>query len=100
MTTLVQVKLLSPRKRAKRETFLITNTSNRAIQGPLGVFPVISGGIKLKNASGQAAKKQKFVRLTAGADNILDPGETTSIQLVFSKAFLPRRFKVLAGTFA
>jgi uncharacterized repeat protein (TIGR01451 family) len=97
VTTLVQVKLLSPRKRAKRETFRITNISNRAIQGPLGVFPVITGGIKLKNASGQAAKKQKFVRLNVGGDNILDPGETTLIQLVFSKAFLPRRFKVLAG---
>ena len=97
VTTLVQVKLLSPRKRAKRETFRITNTSNKAIQGPLGVIPVVSGGIKLKNASGQVPKKQKFVRLNVGADNILDPGETTSIQLVFSKAFLPRRFKVLAG---
>jgi uncharacterized repeat protein (TIGR01451 family) len=100
VTTLVQVKLLSPRKRAKRETFRITNTSTKAIQGPLGVFPVITSGIKLKNASGQAAKKQKFVRLNFGGDNLLDPGETTTIQLVFSKAFLPRRFKVLAGAFA
>ena len=100
VTTLVQVKLLSPRKRAKRETFRITNTSDRAIQGPLGLIPVLSGGVKLKNASGQVPKKQKFVRLSVGADNILDPGETTSIQLVFSKAFLPRRFKVLAGAFA
>ena len=40
VTTLVQVNLLSPRKRAKRETFRITNTSDRAIQGPLGLaFP-------------------------------------------------------------
>ncbi len=100
VTTLVQVKLLSPRKRAKRETFRITNTSDRAIQGPLGLIPVVSGGVKLKNASGQLPNKQKFVRLSVGADNILDPGETTSIQLVFSKAFLPRRFKVLAGAFA
>ena len=44
-------------------------------------------------------KKQKFVLLNVGADNILDPGETTTIQLVFSKAFLARRFKVLAGSF-
>ena len=63
-------------------------------------MPVLSGGIKLKNASGLTAKKQKFVRLNVGADNILDPGETTSIQLVFSKAFLPRRLKVMAGSFA
>ena len=99
VTNLVQIENLTPRKRAKRETFRITNTSNKAIQAPLGLFPVVTGGIKLKNASGQAAKKQKFVRLDVGADNILDPGETTSIQLVFSKAFLPRRFKVLAGSF-
>jgi uncharacterized repeat protein (TIGR01451 family) len=99
VTTLVQVNLLSPRKRAKRETFRITNTSNQAIQGPLGLIPVVTGGVKLKNASGQVPKKQKFVRLDVGADNILDPGETTMIQLVFSKAFLARRFKVLAGSF-
>ena len=42
---------------------------------------------RMKNASGQVPKKQKFVRLNVGADNILDPGETTTIQLVFSKAF-------------
>ena len=99
VTTLVQVNLLSPRKRAKRETFRITNTSNKAIQGPLGLIPVVTGGVKLKNASGQVPKKQKFVGLDVGADNILDPGETTTIQLVFSKAFLARRFKVLAGSF-
>jgi uncharacterized repeat protein (TIGR01451 family) len=100
VTSLVQVVKQSPRKRAKRETFLITNTSSTAIQAPLGLFPILSGGIQLKNASGQAAKKQKFVRLDAGADNILDPGESTTVQLVFSKAFLPKRFKVLAGSFA
>jgi hypothetical protein len=61
---------------------------------------VLLGGIKLKNASGLTAKKQKFGRLNVGADNILNPGESTSLQLVFSKSFLPRGLKVMAGTFA
>ena len=99
VTSMVQVTLLSPHRRANRQTFRITNISNTPIQGQLGVVAVLPGGIKLKNASGLTAKKQKFVRLNVGADNILNAGESTSFQLVFSKPFLPRSLKVMAGSF-
>src|SRR5262249_22823491 len=97
VTSMVQVTFRGRRRAGKRQTFSITNSSNTPIQGPIAVVPVLSGGIKLKNASGQLAKKRKYVGVNVGADNILSPGESLSVQLVFSKAFLPRRFKVMAG---
>jgi hypothetical protein len=56
--------------------------------------------IKLLHASGLIAGGQKWMRLNLGADNILDPGESVVVSLSFSKPFLPRRLRVLAGAFA
>jgi hypothetical protein len=81
--------------------FLLTNTSGRVLQGPLGL--VVAGlprGVKLRNAVGFTKGRQKFVQVNVGGDNLFDPGERALVQLVFSQPFLPRRLRLLAGAFA
>jgi uncharacterized repeat protein (TIGR01451 family) len=99
VTALVQVVRMS--RPGKRLVFRITDTSQIPIQGPAEVvLPALPNGLKLRNASGKTKSGQKFVRVTFGADNILDPGETVMVPLVFSRRFNPRQFRVLAGPLA
>jgi uncharacterized repeat protein (TIGR01451 family) len=89
------------RRPRRRLLFLLTNTSGTLLQGPLGL--VVAGlprGVKLLNAGGLTANRQKFVRVDVGGDNLLDPGERAAVQLVFSQPFRPHRLRVLAGAFA
>src|SRR5262249_21257275 len=89
------------RRPRRRLVFLLTNTSDTLLQGSLGL--VVAGlprGIKLLNAGGLTAARQKFVRVDLGGDNFFDPGESAAVQLVFSQPFRPRRLRVLAGAFA
>jgi uncharacterized repeat protein (TIGR01451 family) len=101
VTALVKIALQGRRRPRKQLLFRLTNISSTPIQGPVGV--VVAGlprRVKLRNSSGLTADRQKFVRLDVGSDNILDPGESTTFQLVFSRPMNPRALRVLAGTFA
>jgi len=61
---------------------------------------LVTSKLPLRNASGRTASRQSFVRIDVGSDNILDPGESATFQLVFSQPMNPRALHVLAGTFA
>jgi uncharacterized repeat protein (TIGR01451 family) len=89
------------RRPRRRLLFFLTNTSGTLLQGPLGL--VVAGlprRVKLRNADGFTRSRQQFVGVDVGGDNLFDPGESAAVQLVFSKPFLPRRLRVLAGAFA
>jgi uncharacterized repeat protein (TIGR01451 family) len=103
VTALLKIVRQGSRRPQKRMLVRITNISGTPIQGPLGLM--VAGGrpgpsAKMLNASGRSAKRQQFVLLDAGRDNILDPGESAMVQLVFAQPFNPRRLTVLAGAFA
>jgi uncharacterized repeat protein (TIGR01451 family) len=87
----------------KRLLLLLTNTGGTPIRGPLGL--VVQGlrrrrGVRLLNTAGLTADRLPFVRSDAGGDNVLSPGESVSVALVFSQPFAPPGFGVLAGAFA
>src|SRR5262249_19582962 len=103
VTAMLRVERLGRHSPKKRVLFRVTNVSGTPVQGPLGLM--VAGrrsqpSAKLLNASGRSAGRQQFVRIDAGGDNILDPGESALVQLVFAKPFNPRRLTVLAGAFA
>jgi hypothetical protein len=104
VTALVQLMPLGRRRRPqKRQFFLLTNVGGMPLQGPLEV--VVPGlrprrGPRLLNAGGVTAGGQKFVRVNVGGDNILDPGASAVVLLVFSQPFTPPGLGVLAGAFA
>ena len=100
VTTLVKI-ARKGRQSQTRLRFVITNISGTPIQGPLGlVVKGLPSGIKLRKAHKLGRSKQQFVLVDAGNDNILDPGESTTVQLIFSRPFSPRRLRLLAGAFA
>jgi uncharacterized repeat protein (TIGR01451 family) len=102
VTAFVQLVRQGRRRRPQRRlVFLVTNVSGTPLEGPLGL--VVAGlprGVKLLNAAGLTAGRQKFVRVDVGGDNLFDPGESAAVQLVFSRPFRPCRLRVLAGAFA
>ena len=67
--------------------------------GPLGLMMAGQRTARMLNAGGRNAGRQPFVRVNLGGDNILDPGESATVQLVFGQAVNPRRLIVLAGAF-
>jgi uncharacterized repeat protein (TIGR01451 family) len=102
VTFMLRIERLGRHGPRKRLVFRITNVSSTPIQGPMGLIvarPRPGRSTRLLNASGRGAGRQQFVRIDAGSDNILDPGESAMVQLVFAKPFNPRRLSVLAGAF-
>jgi uncharacterized repeat protein (TIGR01451 family) len=103
VTGFVRVERLSRRGPRKRLLYRITNVSGTPIQGPVALEvtgPPLRPSARLHNAGGHRASRDQLVRLDVGGDNILDPGESALVQLVFAKPFNPRRLSVLAGAFA
>ena len=101
VTGFVRVVALGRRRPRKRFFFVVTNTSDTLLQGPLGL--VVAGlprGVQLRNGGGLTARRQQFVCVDVGGDNLFDPGESAAVVLVFSRPFTPRRLRVLAGAFA
>src|SRR5262249_11559682 len=99
VTALVRV-VRKGRRAGKRLAFTITNTRRTQICVPLAVtVATLPRSIKLRNAGGLTADKQKFVMVDVGGANVFDPGESVTVRLLFSKLFRPRRLRVLAGTF-
>jgi hypothetical protein len=46
--------------------------------------------LRLGNAGGLTAGRQKIVRIDVGGDNSLDPGDSAVVGLVFSQPFSPK----------
>jgi streptogramin lyase len=101
VTGSLSIRLGRPRRRPGRVQFSVTltNVGGRALEGPISlVFDGLRRRVKLRGASGFTSGRSPYLDLAAGTDNLLAPGATLSVTLLFSTTAGVRfNLRILAG---